>query len=79
MKLIKQSIFYKKNKNLFIDLENNQKYSSNIHSSNTGHLVLDPRKLVPIYSICDKLNIELPNKQKISKKELVKCLNKHRN
>ena len=82
LKLIKVSVLYKIGndiyKNLFIDLTNKQKYPSNIHSSNIGDLVVDPRELIPISIICDKLNIKLPNVEKISERKFVKIISKNK-
>jgi len=60
----------------FIDIKTNEVYSSNIHSSNIGDLVVDIKTLVPISTICDKLNIILPEKEKTSAKKLIKKIEK---
>lgn len=73
---IKQAIVYKKDEYTFVEIKNNQKYSSDIDFAGIGDLVIDPRTLVPISIVCEKLNIELPDTENITKRQLVKHLSK---
>lgn len=80
--IIKIDMFYEKeinNEKMAISLNNKQKYYfQNSSEIDVGTLVVDKRQIISLIEFFTMNNIEIPNKEKISPKQLQKIFTRNR-